>query len=147
MSSRPFWIISRTAQFLYGLFPIFGALRGAVAIIRRDGGYVVVERNDGLAFPGGMARFHEDPEKTVRREVLEETGLTITTADFKFDFRNQKPLRTHTFVFEATVEGELRSSWEGTVRIVGLSELQERVTRPQRRVVEHLLTSASTKPT
>jgi len=139
--SRLFWVISRTAQFLYQHFPVFGALRGSVAIIRRDGGYIAIERNDGLGlgFPGGIARFRETPEKTVRREVLEETGLNITTAAYQFDFRNPKPLPTHTYVFEATAEGELRSSWEGTARIVDLPELQRRIVSPQRQVVDYLL--------
>jgi 8-oxo-dGTP pyrophosphatase MutT (NUDIX family) len=141
LKSRLFWIVSRSAQFLYCHFPVFGPLRGAVAIIRRDNGFVAIERNDGngLSFPGGISRFQESPESTVRREVLEETGLTLTGADFKFDFKVRAPLPAHTFVFEAEAEGELRGSWEGTPRIVSLDELQRRIVEPQRRIAEGLL--------
>ena len=139
--ARLFWIVSRVAHAVYRRFPIFGTIRGSVAIIRRDGGYVVIERNDGfgLGFPGGIALFHEDPEKTVRREVAEETGLTISTADYKFNYRNQQPFPTLTHVFEATCSGELRSSWEGTARVVHMAELQQRVVSQQQPVIDYLL--------
>lgn len=141
--SRLFWLYSRTANGLYALFPIFGTIRGAVAIIRRDGGFVVIERSDGfgLGFPGGIAHFREKPEDTVRREVREETGLTITHAEHKFNFIADKPYPNQTDVFEATAEGELRSSWEGTVRVATLDELQQRIVIQQRRIIEYLLSS------
>jgi 8-oxo-dGTP pyrophosphatase MutT (NUDIX family) len=141
MASSLYWIVSRTARFFYRHFPVFGALQGAVAVIRRDGGFVAIERNDGfgLAFPGGISNFREPPEKTVRREVLEETGLTITRAEFKFDFKVRAPLPAHTFVFEAIAEGELRGSWEGAPRIVSFEELQQRIVEPQRPVVTRVL--------
>jgi 8-oxo-dGTP pyrophosphatase MutT (NUDIX family) len=146
MASSLFWIISRSAQFLYRHFPVFGPLRGAVAVIRRDGGFVVIERNDGfgLAFPGGISSFREAPEQTVRREVLEETGLTITRAEFKFDFHIAAPLPAHTFVFEAIAEGELRGSWEGTPRVVSWEELQQHIVEPQRRIVSEVLARTTT---
>jgi 8-oxo-dGTP pyrophosphatase MutT (NUDIX family) len=140
LKSRLFWMVSRTARFLYRTFPVFGPLPGAVAIIRRDRGFVAIERNDGigLSLPGGFSGFRESPEKTVRREAREETGLTITRAEFKYDFKVWKPLPAHTFVFEAEAEGELRGSWEGTPRVVSLEELRQRILEPQRRIVEEL---------
>jgi len=141
--SRLFWLYSRVAHALYCRFPIFGAIRGAVAVIRRDGGFVVIERNDGygLGFPGGIAHFHEPPENTVRREVHEETGLTITHADHKFRFRAEEPFPNITDVFEATADGEFHSSWEGTVRVATLSELQQHLVTQQRPILEYLLSS------
>lgn len=143
--SRLFWIYSRLAHGLYRRFPIFGEIRGAVAVIRRDGGFVVIERNDGfgLGFPGGIASFRENPEDTVRREVHEETGLTITSAEHKFRFHADEPFPNLTDVFEATAEGEFRSSWEGTVRVSSLEELQQRVVSQQRRIIEYLLSAPS----
>ena len=146
--ARLFWIISRIAHRLYGWFPIFGTIRGSVAIIRRNGGFVAIERNDGygLCFPGGIAGFHEDPEKTVRREVREETGLTPITAELKFQFTHDRPFPTKTFVFEATAEGALQSSWEGAARVVSLEELAQRVVGQQRQVVDYLLLQSKEKP-
>src|SRR6201986_922965 len=133
-------MVSRSARFLYRCFPVFGALPGAVAIIRRGGGFVAIERNDdvGLSLPGGFSNFREDPEKTVRREAQEETGLTITRVAFKYEFKVWKPLPAHPFVFEAEAEGELRGSWEGTPRVVTLEELRARILEPQKRIVEGL---------
>jgi 8-oxo-dGTP pyrophosphatase MutT (NUDIX family) len=71
--------------------------------------------------------------------VLEETGLTITRAEFKFDFHVAAPLPAHTFVFEAVAEGELRGSWEGTPHVVSLEELQRRVVEPQRPIITRVL--------
>jgi|tagenome__1003787_1003787.scaffolds.fasta_scaffold20329051_1 8-oxo-dGTP pyrophosphatase MutT (NUDIX family) len=137
---RLFWLISRVAHILYSKAPVFGAIRGAVAIIRNDAGYVVIERNDGygLSFPGGMSRFGEKPENTVRREVLEETGLQVTGAEFKFQFQHPVPFPTLTHVFEVRTSGELKSSWEGAVRVVTLAELKHRVMVPQTPVVEYI---------
>ena len=131
------------AHSLYRRFPIFGEIRGAVAVIRRSGGFVVIERNDGfgLGFPGGIARFRERPEDTVRREVLEETGLIITHASHMFRFHAADPFPNVTDVFEASAEGDLRSSWEGTVRVASLDELQQRVVTQQRRILEYLLSA------
>jgi len=142
--SRLFWLYSRTANGLYALFPIFGTIRGAVAIIRRDGGFVVIERSDGfgLGFPGGISHFREKPEDTVRREVHEETGLTITRAQHKFNFYAPKPYPNQTDVFEASAEGVLRSSWEGTARVATLDELQQRIVIQQRPIIEYLIDAA-----
>lgn len=146
--SRLFWFISRTAHVLYHYFPVFGRIRGSIAIIRRDGGFVVIERNDGfgLGFPGGIARFHENPEVTVRREVAEETGLKILSVDYKFNFNCQSPFPTLTHVFEATADGQLRGSWEGTPQVVSFEELQRRIVPQQRQVISYLLSRAQQQP-
>lgn len=140
LRSRLFWLYSRTANGLYSRFPIFGEIRGAVAVIRRDGGFVVIDRNDGfgLGFPGGIAKFRENPEATVRREVHEETGLTVLSANHLFRFHAAEPYPNVTDVFEATAEGEFRNSWEGTARVASLDDLQQRVVTQQRRIVEYL---------
>ncbi|HUN89763.1 MAG TPA: NUDIX hydrolase [Terriglobales bacterium] len=140
LRSRAFFVISRIAYFLYSRFPVFGTLKGAVAIIRRDGGFVVTERGDGtgLGFPGGFAGFGENLEKTVRREVREETGLNLLTAEYKFDFFHPRPVPNQTYVFEATADGELRGSWEGAARVVPMAELERHIAPQQRRILEYL---------
>jgi 8-oxo-dGTP pyrophosphatase MutT (NUDIX family) len=138
--TRLFWFISRTAIFLYRNFPIFGAIPGSVAIIRRDGGYLVIQRNDGygLGLPGGVARPFERAEDALRREVLEETGLTVTSAELKLVFETSLLYPTRTSVFEARAEGEPRGSWEGRVVSVSLAELERNLMKTQLPVVEYL---------
>jgi 8-oxo-dGTP pyrophosphatase MutT (NUDIX family) len=138
--ARVFWLISRVAIFLYRHFPVFGPIPGSIAIIRRDGGFLVVKRNDGFGFgfPGGIAMPWESAEQALRREVLEETGLKIASVELRFEFNDSSLYPARTTVFEAAVEGNLRNSWEGTVAIVTLSELEPGVIRSQRPVVEYL---------
>ncbi len=146
LRARLYWLISHTLQGLYRRFPIFGFIRGSIAILRHDGGFIVIERNDGygLGFPGGLAQIGERPERTACREVLEETGLQLLHPVFQFDFREQLPFPNHTYVYEAGFEGTLRSSWEGSARIATLEELQQQIVPQQRRVVEYLI--AKSKP-
>jgi len=142
MLGRLFWFVSRTAVTFYRHFPIFGALRGAIAIIQRDGQFVVVLRNDGygMCFPGGIARPWESNEQTLRREVHEETGLLVEQADFKFKFHTALVYPTLTNVFEATACGSLTDSWEGSVSLASLEELDRHIMPTQRVVVDYLRT-------
>lgn len=140
MRARLFWLISRTAVFLYRRFPIFGPIPGSVAVIRRDTNFLAIQRSDGygLSLPGGLARPFENAERALRREVQEETGLTITSAELIFDFvtLNLYPTRTH--VFEATVEGVMRGSWEGRPMFVSIQELHRNIMPTQRPILPYL---------
>lgn len=140
MGARLFWIISRCAMLAYRTFPFRGHLPGAIAIIRRDYGFVAVHRHDGLglAFPGGVCRRNEDPAETVRREIREETGLLAPSPALLFSFKDESLYPAHTFVFEANAPGEPRSSWEGDVLVATLDELRAGIICSQRRVVEWL---------
>jgi 8-oxo-dGTP pyrophosphatase MutT (NUDIX family) len=137
---RIFWLISRTAIFIYRRFPVFGPIPGSIAIIRRDDGFVAIKRNDGygLGFPGGIARPWESAEQALRREVREETGLELTSADLKFKFTITVLYPTTTSVFEATAEGPFRGSWEGAAAVVSLADLDRDVMITQRPVVDYL---------
>lgn len=90
---RLFAIISRSCIALYGRLPIFGALRGSAAIIRRENSFLVLERSDGLglAFPGGMVHPWESEEQGLAREVREETGLRLTRCSFLLRIPAQFP--------------------------------------------------------
>jgi 8-oxo-dGTP pyrophosphatase MutT (NUDIX family) len=115
-------------------------LPGAVAIIRRNGGFLVIDRNDGhgLSLPGGMAHLHEEPLGTLRREVEEETGLNVSSATLLFNYRDDSIFPAQIFVFEADAVGELHGSWEGEPVVASLDDLRQRIIRSQRRVVQWL---------
>ncbi len=135
---RLFGVISRTCIAAYGHFPLFGALRGSAAVIRRDDRFLVIERSDGLglAFPGGLAHFWESEERALAREVLEETGLRLTSCSLLLRYATSVPYPSRVAVYRAEVEGHLRSSWEGLPCWVGFSELQQRLMLNQRPVLE-----------
>lgn len=143
LGKQAFWILSRAGLAVYSRLPIFGALRVAVGVIRKDNLFLAIERNDGrgLSFPGGIAMPWESTEKAAARETLEETGLHVTRSALKLNYLSDIEIPINMFAFEMEAEGELRASWEGTPRWVDLTELRQRVLRSQRRVVEELCQS------
>lgn len=140
--AKVFWMVSRFSVTAYGQFPIFGAIRGTAAVIKRGDRYVVIERNDGygMCFPGGIAKPWETEEQAVRREVCEETGLELGVVEFKFRFRSNLLYPTVTNVFVAEATGTIKSSWEGTAQLATLEELERKIMETQRPVVEYLKT-------
>lgn len=135
-----FWILSHTGLFLYARFPVFGPLQAAMAILRKDATYLVIERNDGrgLSFPGGLLLPWERAEQAVVREVLEETGLRISKSAVRFRYYSSADIPVDVTVFDVEAEGQLRGSWEGEPCWLPLSELSKRVIPGQRRIVEML---------
>ncbi len=57
---------------------------GVVAVVVRDGLFLVIRRSDTviapgmIAFPGGAVEDRESEEETLVREIREELGVTIT---------------------------------------------------------------------
>ncbi|MHB8734412.1 MAG: NUDIX domain-containing protein [Terriglobales bacterium] len=123
---RLFHLLSRLFVAVYGHFPVFGFLPCSVGVLRRGGSILVLERSDGLGwgFPGGMAWPWESEEQTLRREYLEETGMTITTARFLFRYLDHHHIHSRIAVFEVEAEGEPVGSWEGMPFWVTPAELQ-----------------------
>ena len=138
LQQRVFGLISRSCIAVYRRFPVFGALRGSAAIIRRGDLFLVVERSDGLglAFPGGLAHFWESDEKALARELREETGLRLTSHSLLLRYATRVPYPSRVAVFLAEAEGELRSSWEGIPCWVDFSQVQQRLMPNQRPILE-----------
>jgi len=142
---RIFGVISRTCIAVYGRFPVFGRLRGSVAVIRRENNFLMLDRSDGLglAFPGGLALPWESDEKTLLREVEEETGLRLTSYTLLFRYDNSVPYPARVSVYRAQAQGELRPSWEGIPCWVDLADLQHRLMPNQRVILERVLEQRS----
>jgi 8-oxo-dGTP pyrophosphatase MutT (NUDIX family) len=133
--------LTRSAYRAYRHAPVFGRLHGAAAVIRRDGRILAVERSDGLGlgFPGGLSWPWESPDRTVRREVREETGLAVNRLEFRFAFDDPTGLPATTSVFEADVDsGVPRPSWEGNPEWVTVEELVRRIMPNQQPIVDYL---------
>ena len=135
-----FWIVARTCFALYRRFPLFGTLRASNAIIRRNQQFLVIQRNDGrgLSLPGGIANWKEAEEETLRREVLEETGLTVTSQELRMRYHSTAEVPCDISVFEVQATGELKNSWEGSPRWMTIAEIEPRILKGQRPVLELL---------
>jgi 8-oxo-dGTP pyrophosphatase MutT (NUDIX family) len=142
-----FWIISRAALWCYRQAPIFGPLRASLGIIRKENCVLVIRRNDGrgLCFPGGLALPWENDEKTLVREVREETGLQLENFEFAFRYESRADIPARISVFRVQASGEIRGSWEGSPEWAKLSELSEGILPSQEYIVNQLL-AASAKP-
>ena len=140
LKRRLFWIVARTCFTLYRLFPLFGSLRASVGIIRRGQTFLVIQRNDGRGFslPGGISGRKEAEIETLRREVLEETGLTVTGEKLRMLYHSTADVPCDISVFEAEASGELKGSWEGSPRWMTLPELEPRLLESQRPVLDLL---------
>jgi len=62
------------------------------AVIREDGRMLAIKRADNgeWELPGGIVELDEDPRETVRREVLEETGVTVETGQLTGVYKNMR---------------------------------------------------------
>lgn len=138
LKKRVFWVIARTCFALYRLFPVFGSLRASIAIVRRGDTFLVIHRNDGrgLSLPGGIAGFREREEETLRREVREETGLQVINFSLRTRYHSNADVPCNISVFVVQAEGELRESWEGTPHWMSLPEVEPRLIRSQKPVLQ-----------
>jgi 8-oxo-dGTP pyrophosphatase MutT (NUDIX family) len=137
LKRRTFWIVSRVCFQLYRWFPLFGSLRSSVAIVHQDKKFLVVQRNDGrgISLPGGVSSRGEAEKVTMRREVLEETGLVVESAEFQMRYHSTADVPCDISVFIAQAKGELKASWEGSPRWMTVDELAPQLMESQQPVL------------
>jgi 8-oxo-dGTP pyrophosphatase MutT (NUDIX family) len=137
LQRRTFWIVSRACFQLYRWFPLFGSLRSSLAIIHQDRKFLVVKRNDGrgISLPGGIANRREGEETTMRREVREETGLVVESAEFQMRYHSTVDVPCDISVFVAQAKGALQASWEGTPQWMTVDEIDAQLMKSQRPVL------------
>ena len=141
LKRRMFWMVARTCFTLYRWFPLFGTLRASIAIIRNEEKFLVIVRNDGrgVSLPGGIARWKESEQETLRREVREETGLNVSGGgELRLQYYSTTDVPCTISVFEAQASGELKHSWEGSPQWMTIDELEPRFLRSQRPVLDVL---------
>jgi ADP-ribose pyrophosphatase YjhB (NUDIX family) len=137
---RMFWMVARSCFALYHWFPLFGTLRGSIGIIQRDDKFLIIHRNDGrgLSLPGGISKWREAEEETLGREILEETGLSVTGKELKLKYYSDADVPCNTSVFEVQASGELKNSWEGSPQWTTVTETEPRLLPSQRPALELL---------
>jgi 8-oxo-dGTP pyrophosphatase MutT (NUDIX family) len=98
----------------------------------------VIQRNDGrgVSLPGGLAGWKEADEDTLRREILEETGLNVTGGKLRLRYSSTSDVPCTVSVFDVEASGDLKDSWEGSPQWMTASELEPLLLRSQRPVLE-----------
>lgn len=68
------------------------SVSAGAAVIREDGRMLAIKRADNgeWVLPGGIVELDEDPRDTVRREVLEETGVTVKPVQLTGVYKNMR---------------------------------------------------------
>ena len=92
---------------------------GVYGIIIKDDKILLIKKNGGpydgkLDLPGGTIEFHEKPENTLKRELLEEVGIVVKkfklldadSVDFEWEFNNLLIDGHHVGIFYEVLEFE-----------------------------------------
>lgn len=82
----------------------------------------------GFGLPGGIIQAGETAEQTLRREILEETGLAAETARYLFSVNSSiREIPTLSLIFEVEVTGNLRQSKEGSLHWLKPADVMQRM--------------------
>lgn len=74
---------------------------------------VKLSYRDGYSLPGGVLDPGETPEEGLRREVTEETNLTVVSMQYFRSYMVNVDYPSLNIVFLATAKGKLKGSTEG----------------------------------
>ena len=87
------------------------------AFIKKEGRVLFLNLTymKGLDLPGGIIKAEEDVETALRREILEEVGLTVTKLEYLWSVNSYKGISMLCLFFNVEVEGNLKDSEEGTL--------------------------------
>lgn len=103
-------------------------ISSAAAIITKDNKILSVKLTylNGYALPGGHIQSGENAEGAIKREVKEETGLTITSLRYFNSYMVEKRFYTTLNIsFLAEAKGTITSSGEGKPEWINPRELLE----------------------
>lgn len=102
----------------------------ALGVIIEKGKILLIERSDGigLGLPGGFMTIDETVESAIKREVFEETGLSVSIGSLAGVLSGKRckfGISTVDLVYECSIEGEIntRDSFEGKCRWVDIKTL------------------------
>jgi 8-oxo-dGTP diphosphatase len=111
--------------------------RGRVLLLKH-----VFRTGEGWGVPGGFIGKGEQPEAAVRRELLEETGLELESAEFAFA-RVIENANHMEIIFRCRArgpeEGKARSLEINRLEWFALDQLPETLGRDQRRIIKRAL--------
>jgi 8-oxo-dGTP diphosphatase len=108
---------------------------GRVLLLRH-----VFRTGTGWGIPGGFINHDEQPEAAIRRELLEETGLELESAEFAFA-RTLEHIHHFEVIFRCKPRGhaEARSLEINQIAWFDLDKLPEDLGNDQRRLIKRAL--------
>ncbi|MEM9336758.1 MAG: NUDIX hydrolase [Patescibacteria group bacterium] len=108
------------------------------AIIFKDGKILTLKLSyyDGYGLPGGLVSGDEDLETAVRREVFEETGLTVTSLHLLGSVSVPfKGIDSITVAYQVETKGEIVDSVEGSLEWLAPEEVHQKLVYPNAQLV------------
>lgn len=107
-------VFLRLGSFLFGYQ--VPPLPSVSALIFRDDRLLVIDLSykSGYALPGGVLKGNEDYETAIKREIMEETGLEVTSLEYFGTYCVVDPYSKVNITYKAKVNGKLKASEEGT---------------------------------
>jgi ADP-ribose pyrophosphatase YjhB (NUDIX family) len=97
-------------------FVEFPPIFSVTALINKNGKLLFLDLSylKGLGFPGGIVKAGEKLEESLKREVLEETGLTVVKSKYVDSVKSKvNGISKVSVIFIVEVKGKIRDSEEG----------------------------------